>query len=98
MSEALVEAVSRPPVARTGSVSAGMALPAVIVDAGPVAVERFLEFLRGLESPTGGRGRRTGGRWAVPDVVCGSGSGPGRDRAAARGEPTSARIRGRRRR
>ena len=49
MSEALVEAVSRPPVARTGSVSAGMALPAVIVDAGPVAVERFLEFLRGLD-------------------------------------------------
>ena len=42
MSEALVPAVTRPPVARAGS--AGMALPAVIVDAGPVAVERFLEF------------------------------------------------------
>ena len=42
MSEALVEAVTRPPVARTGT--AAMALPAVIVDAGPVAVERFLEF------------------------------------------------------
>ena len=42
MSEALVPAVSRPPIARTGS--AAMALPAVIVDAGPVAVERFLEF------------------------------------------------------
>ena len=35
MSEALVPAVTGP---------AGMALPAVIVDAGPVAVERFLEF------------------------------------------------------
>ena len=42
MSEALVPAVTGPPVARTGS--AAMALPAVIVDAGPVAVERFLEF------------------------------------------------------
>ena len=42
MSEALGCGVSRPPVARTGS--AGMAPPAVIVDAGPVAVERFLEF------------------------------------------------------
>ena len=42
MSEDLVPAVTRPPVARTGT--AGMALPAVIVDAGPVAVERFLEF------------------------------------------------------
>ena len=42
MSEALVPAVTGPPVARTGS--AGMTLPAVIVDAGPVAVERFLEF------------------------------------------------------
>ena len=42
MSEALVAAVTRPAAVRTGS--AGMALPAVIVDAGPVAVERFLEF------------------------------------------------------
>ena len=42
MSEALVAAVTGPPVARAGS--AAMALPAVIVDAGPVAVERFLEF------------------------------------------------------
>ena len=42
MNEALVPTVVRPPVARTGT--AGMALPAVIVDAGPVAVERFLEF------------------------------------------------------
>ena len=46
MSEALVPAVTRPPVARTGS-AAAMALPAVIVDAGPVAVELFLEFFAG---------------------------------------------------
>ena len=42
MSEGLVPAVTGSPAARPGS--AGMALPAVIVDAGPVAVERFLEF------------------------------------------------------
>ena len=42
MSEALVPAVTRLPAARTGT--AAMALPAVIVDAGPAAVERFLEF------------------------------------------------------
>ena len=42
MSEALVPAVTRAPVARAGS--AGMALPAVIEDACPVAIERFLEF------------------------------------------------------
>ena len=42
MSEALVPAVARSPAARTGT--AAMTLPAVIVDAGPVAVERFLEF------------------------------------------------------
>ena len=42
MSEALVPAVTRAPDARAGS--AAVALPAVIVDAGPVAVERFLEF------------------------------------------------------
>ena len=55
MSEARVPAVTRPPVARTGS--AAMALPAVIVDAGPVAVERFLEFFAGsianLSGPAG---------------------------------------------
>ena len=42
MSEALVPADVRPPIARTGA--AAIALPAVIVDAGPAAVERFLEF------------------------------------------------------
>ena len=44
MSEALVPvaAVDRPEIARPGA--AAVALPEVIVDAGPVAVERFLEF------------------------------------------------------
>ena len=58
MSEALVEAVARPPAARTGTV--GMALPAVIVDAGPVAVERFLEFF--AASIANGRTRAAYGR------------------------------------
>ena len=58
MSEALVPAVTRAPVARAGSV--GMALPAVIVDAGPVAVERFLEFF--AASISNGRTRAAYGR------------------------------------
>ena len=58
MSEALVPSVARLSVARTGS--AGMALPAVIVDAGPVAVERFLEFF--VASIANGRTRAAYGR------------------------------------
>ena len=58
MSEALVPAVTRPPVARTGT--AAMALPAVIVAAGPVAVERFLEFF--AASIANGRTRAAYGR------------------------------------
>ena len=58
MSEGLVPAVTRPPVARTGT--AAMALPAVIVDAGPVAVERFLEFF--AASIANGRTRAAYGR------------------------------------
>ena len=58
MSEGLVPVVTRPPVARTGS--AAMALPAVIVDAGPVAVERFLEFF--AASIANGRTRAAYGR------------------------------------
>ena len=42
MSEALVTVVGRPEIARPGA--AAVALPEVIVDAGPAAVERFLEF------------------------------------------------------
>ena len=58
MSEGLVPAVARPPAARTGAV--GMALPAVVVDAGPVAVERFLEFF--AASIANGRTRAAYGR------------------------------------
>ena len=58
MSEALVPAVTRPPAARTGTVA--MALPAVIVDAGPVAVERVLEFF--AASIANGRTRAAYGR------------------------------------
>ena len=83
MSEGLVPVVTRPPVARTGS--AAMALPAVIVDAGPVAVERFLEFLRGLDRQRADAGGVRAGRGAVPVVVYGSGPGLAHDRPAARG-------------
>ena len=41
MSEALVPTVARPETTRPGG---AVVLPAVIVDAGPAAVERFLEF------------------------------------------------------
>ena len=41
---------------------ADVVLPALIVDAGPDAVARFLEFFAG-GSRTRGRGRRTGGPW-----------------------------------
>ena len=46
MSEALVPvaAVDRPEIARPGAAAVAIALPEVIVDAGPAAVERFLEF------------------------------------------------------
>ena len=62
MSEAVVPAVTRPPVARAGP--AAMALPAVIVDAGPVAVERFLEFF--AASIANGRTRAAYGRAVGP--------------------------------
>ena len=41
MSEALLPTVARPEITRPGG---AVVLPAVIVDAGPAAVERFLEF------------------------------------------------------
>ena len=41
MSEALMPTVARPEITRPGG---AVMLPAVIVDAGPAAVERFLEF------------------------------------------------------
>ena len=83
MSEALVPAVARPPAAHTGP--AAMALPEVIVDAGPGGRRAVPGVLRGLDRQRADAGgvRRGGG--AVPVVVCGSGAGPARDRAAARG-------------
>ena len=48
MSETLMPTVARPEIARPGT---AVALPAVIVDAGPAAVERFLEF--GLKTQAG---------------------------------------------
>ena len=68
MSEALVPAPSagRAEIERPGATA--VALPAVIVDAGPAAVERFLEVLRSrdLERSDAGRVRMGGG--AVPGV------------------------------
>ena len=58
MSEALVEAAPGRRSRAPGT--AGMALPAVIVDAGPVAVERFLEFF--AASIANGRTRAAYGR------------------------------------
>ena len=43
MSEALMPTVARPEITRPGG---AVVLPAVIVDAGPAAVERFLGVLR----------------------------------------------------
>ena len=61
MSEALVpaSAVDRAELARPG---ASVALPAVIVDAGPAAVERFLEFF--AAAIANGRTRAADGRAA----------------------------------
>ena len=83
MSEALVPAVTRPPVARAAS--AGMALPAVIADAGPAAVERFLEFF--AASIANGRTRAAYGRAVGRFLSWCSARGLGlrRDRPAARG-------------
>ena len=96
MSEGLVPVVTRPPVARTGS--AAMALPAVIVDAGPVAVERFLEFFAASIAQRADAGGVRAGRGAVPVVVYGSGAGLARDSPRCTWRPISARIRARHRR
>ena len=96
MSEALVPAVTRPPVARTGT--AGMALPAVIVDAGPVAVERFLEFFAAqvANARTRAAYARAAGRFLSWCAARGLGLRARSPRCTWR--RTSARIRGRRRR
>ena len=58
--ETLVPAAVEPAIATGGG--GEIVLPRVIVDAGPQATARFLEFFAG-GSRTRGRGRRTGGRW-----------------------------------
>ena len=84
MSEALVPAPSggRAEMERPGA--AAVALPAVIVDAGPVAVERFLEFF--AASIANGRTRAAYGRAVgqFSGVVLGSGPDVAGDRAAPR--------------
>ena len=92
MSEAPVPVAGRPEIARPGA--AAVALPAVIVDAGPAAVERFLEFFRGRdrERPDAGGVRAGGG--SVPGVVRGAGRGAsacGRSRCST-WLPTSGRT------
>ena len=48
---------------RPAQASAELVLPAVIVDAGPAAVERFLEFFAARIANASARGRRMGGPW-----------------------------------
>ena len=57
--EALAPAAAAPAIA-TGGVRE-IVLPQVIVDAGPAAVARFLEFFAGRIANARTRGRRTGG-------------------------------------
>ena len=95
MSEALVPVVDRREIARPGATT--VALPEVIVDAGPAAVERFLEFSRPRSRTTGrGRptGRRRGGSWRGAGLEA---WGCGRSRRST-WRPTSGRIPGRRQR
>ena len=64
---------------------AALVLPQLIVDAGPVAVEKFLEFFAArIANRRHARGLRAG-RGAVFGVVRGAGPGAHGGRAAARG-------------
>ena len=56
MSEALMPTVARPEITRPGG---AVVLPAVIVDVGPAAVERFLEFFAARIANAIGPVRRT---------------------------------------
>ena len=80
MSEALVPAAAEPVVVADGE--ADVVLPALIVDAGPDAVARFLEFFAGWIANEGGV--RAGGG-AVSRVVRGAGPRPRRRVPAPRG-------------
>ncbi len=81
MGEALVPAPSagRVEIERPGS--SGVALPAVIVDAGPAAVERFLEFF--AAAIANGRTRAAYGRAAGQFLPWRGARGIGPDRQAA---------------
>ena len=81
MSEALVPAAAATP-AVTDRGAAGFTPPQVIVDAGPDAVAKFLEFFAG-GSRTSGCGRRTGGPWG--SFWRGARPRPGRGVPAPRG-------------
>ena len=61
MSEALVSAAAEPVVVTDRG--ADVVLPALIVDAGPDAVARFLEFFAGRIANARTRAARTGGAW-----------------------------------
>ena len=74
MSEALVPAAAEPVVAADGE--ADVVLPALIVDAGPAAVARFLEFFAG----------RIAERADAGGVRAGGGSVPGGPGARRRGQ------------
>ena len=98
MSEALVPvaAVDRPEIARPGA--AAVALPEVIVDAGPAAVERFLEFF--AAAIANDRTRAAYGRAAGRFLAWCAARGLGLRAIAPlhTWRPTSGRIRGRCRR
>ena len=89
---ALVERadIARPAVAARG----GLVLPRLIVDAGPAAVGKFLEFFAArIAKPAHARGLRAGGG-AVPGLVRGAGAGARGGLAAARGglHPDAPRV------
>ena len=67
MSEALAKAGEPREIERRGAVA--VALPAVIVDAGPAAVERFLEFFAAAIANDRTRMAYGRGGGAVPGVV-----------------------------
>ena len=85
MSEALAPVVDRREIARPGA--AAVALPEVIVDAGPAAVERFLEFF--AAAIANDRTRAAYGRAAGRFLAwCGArGPGAAGDRAAPAPNP-----------
>ena len=78
--------VARTDSARTARAPrAALVLPRLIVDAGPVAVEKFLEFFRRADRQPADAGGVRASRGAVPGVVRGAGPGAHGGRAAARG-------------